>query len=764
MNVNENNRNYLSLSTSAQNKIVVITLIGLAILIGLIVRTTTAANLSKTPAQVSLQLQDLASSPLNQSQWVRTGGPLGGLGYDIRMRPDYPDIMYVSDAWAGVHKSTDGGETWVSVNDGIDARTGPSGDAIPVFCLTIDPNNYDIIWIGLQDITGIYRSADGGLTWEKRVNGIVEDFGLTIRGIAVEPGNSNVVYAAGEINSWKWAGQGMHGREFDRVKGVVYRSMDAGLHWQELWRGDNLARYVLIDPGNVSTIYISTGIFDREAANSDPGTNTPGGVGILKSTNGGQSWSQMNNGLNNLYIGSLFMHPQDSQILLAGAGNNAYHDGGGIYRTTNGGVSWSYVGGRHIQSVEFASGNPNIAYAGGDGEFHYSEDGGQTWQAYFGWGPVRIRCGFPIDFQVDPRDSMRIFVNNYGGGNFVSVDGGQTWVSASTGYTGADLTDVTVHPSLPAVVYVNGRSGPFGSPDGGTTWKGINPTGIQPIVEGARVTIDPNNHKHVLMSSAHWGRIFESMDRGLNWSVVTDYNDELHNLPWSDVNQKFQGVQAITFAPSMPGKVYAGFGVWRCATDAAPHLCATSPIVSILTSADGGTTWTRHAGTALDGRTVTEIVVHPANANVAWAATAGGGVFQTSDGGATWVPASNGLPDTTVMSLAGDPNHAKVLYAGTVGSGVFRSIDGGASWQASSAGMDPNEPIGAVVVDPVRSNVVYAGSWSSGVFMSEDWGEVWRPINHGLRTRSVRTLAISSDGEVLYAGTRGEGVFRLGEL
>ena len=706
MNVNENNKNYLSLSTSAKNKIVVIMRIGLAILVGLILRTTTAANLSKTPAQVPLYLQDFASSPLDESEWVRAGGPLGGLGYDIRMRPDNPDIMYVSDAWAGVHRSTNGGQTWVSVNDGIDARTGPSGDAIPVFCLTIDPNNYDTIWIGLQDITGIYRSADGGLTWEKRVNGVVEDFGLTIRGIAVEPGNSNVVYAAGEINSWKWAGQGMPGREFDRVKGVVYKSTDAGLNWQELWRGDNLARYVLIDPGNASTIYVSTGIFDREAANSDPGTNTPGGVGILKSTNGGQTWSQINNGLNNLYIGSLFMHPQDSQTLLAWAGSNAYYDGGGIYRTTNGGASWTYVGGQHIQSVEFASDNPNVAYAGGDSEFYYSENGGQTWQAYFGWGPVGIRSGFPIDFQVDPRDSMRIFVNSYGGGNFVSVDGGQTWTSASTGYTGADLTDVTVHPSFPAIVYANGRSGPFRSADGGTTWQGINPTDIRAIAEGARVTIDPNNYNHVLTSSAHWGWTFESIDGGLSWSLVTDYHDELQNLPWPGVNQKFQGMQAITFAPSMPGKVYAGFGVWRCATDADPNLCTTPPIVSILTSADGGSTWTRHEGTALDGLTVTEIVVHPANANVAWAATAGGGVFQTSDGGTTWVPASNGLLDTTVMSLAGDPNNANVLYAGTAGSGVFRSDDGGALWQASSAGMDPNEPIGAVVVDPARPNVV----------------------------------------------------------
>ena len=62
-------------------------------------------------------------------RWVKTGGPLGGLGYDIKMRPDNPDILYVTDTWSGVNISTDGGRTWFASNEGITTRTGPSGDA-----------------------------------------------------------------------------------------------------------------------------------------------------------------------------------------------------------------------------------------------------------------------------------------------------------------------------------------------------------------------------------------------------------------------------------------------------------------------------------------------------------------------------------------------------------------------------------------------------------------------------------------------------------
>jgi photosystem II stability/assembly factor-like uncharacterized protein len=296
------------------------------------------------PAASPTRPSPVTRSPLAGLTWVRTGGPSGGLGYDVRMRPDNPDIMYVTDSWAGVHVSTDGGQTWFAANEGIVGRTGESGDAIPVFCLTIDPNDPDIVWAGLQFLGHIYRSTDGGRTWEKRDNGIVQSRnGLSFRGITIEPGNSDVVYAAGEVSSWEWAGAEMEGRGFDLTKGVVYKSTDSGLHWNAIWRGDNLARYVWIDPSDVNILYLSTGIFDREAANSDPQTLTSGGEGILKSTDGGQTWTHINEGLDNLYVGTLFMHPKKPNVLLAGAGVITYRKGSGIYLSTDGGAHWELV-------------------------------------------------------------------------------------------------------------------------------------------------------------------------------------------------------------------------------------------------------------------------------------------------------------------------------------------------------------------------------------------------------------------------------------
>ena len=81
--------------------------------------------------------------------------------------------------------------------------------------------------------------------------GIVEEEGITFRGFATDPRDSDIVYAAGELSSWRWAGEPRTGREFDLVKGVVYKTTDGGEHWTDIWRGDNLARYVWIQGGGL---------------------------------------------------------------------------------------------------------------------------------------------------------------------------------------------------------------------------------------------------------------------------------------------------------------------------------------------------------------------------------------------------------------------------------------------------------------------------------------------------------------------------------
>jgi photosystem II stability/assembly factor-like uncharacterized protein len=684
--------------------------------------------------------------------WVRTGGPLGGLGYDVRMRPDNPNVMYVSDAWAGVHMSTDGGQTWFPSNEGITTRTGDSGDAIPVFSLTIDPNNYDILWIGTQFQRGIFKSIDGGHTWEKTDNGVTEREGITFRGFTVEPGNSDAVYAAAEISSWADGRPERQGREFDMTKGVVYKTTNGGNSWEAVWRGDNLARYVWIDPRDVNVIYISTGIFDREAANSNPEAGTPGGEGVIKSTDGGQTWEHVNNGLDNLYVGSLFMHPQNPDILLAGTGNNQYYKNSGIYLTTDGGNNWQHtLKDDVIEAVEFSASNPDIAYAGSAESIYRSENGGKTWQQISGgaetngWGSPGVRAGFPIDFQVDPRDPNHIFANEYGGGNFLSTDGGVNWVVASTGYTGAQVRAIAVDPEHPGRVVAAARSGIFVSYDGGGEWFGLNHSPARSM-EWNAVGINPQDPDNIVASNNWNGEILYSFDGGNSW-----------NHTRTSIGENRMGWRAIAFSPSNPDIVYAGSAGFY----SAGVFDWKQPGKGIFVSLDGGENWEEINNEFTSNAHITDLEVGETNPGVVYAAAGEVGILRTTDGGQTWEVIRQGLPNTFALSVALQPTNNEVVLAGFFRAGLYRSEDDGGSWRSSSQGMPPEANITSIVFDPTDPQVVYAADNQSGVYRSEDAGISWRAVSNGLRTRAVNALAISSDGQHIYAATEGEGVFRL---
>jgi len=675
--------------------------------------------------------------PVAGLTWVRTGGPLGGLGYDVRMRPDSLDVMYVTDAWAGVFMSTDGGQTWFPSNEGITTRTGESGDAIPVFCLTIDPHDHDIIWVGTQNVRGLFKSTDGGRTWVEKDDGVVEYEGITFRGITVDPRSSDIVYAAGEISSWAGGGEPQNGREFDKTRGVVYKTTDGGENWVAVWRGDNLARYIWIDPRNPDVLYVSTGIFDREAANS------------LKSIDGGQTWQRVNDGITNLYVGTLFLHPDNPDVLLAGTGNNAYRPGGGVFLTTDGGASWEEVlTDDNINAVEFAVSDPNIAYAGSAGAIYRSEDGGRTWERLSGeegWGPPGVRAGFPIDFQVDPDDPNRVFANNYGGGNFLSVDGGRTWTVASKGYTGAQVRDVAVDPTNAGRVFAAARSGIFLSGDGGGEWIGLgHPPAF--ILEWNAVAVDSSDPQHVLAASNWDGLLLESRNGGQTWQRVGEPLGE------------GKGWRAIAFAPSDPATVYGGTSAFFSAGVFDDRM----PAAGVHVSRDGGANWEPANGGPCADANVADLAVDPNDPQIVYAATTNHGVLKSADGGQSWLPLNQGLPPSPVaLAVTAHPNEPHVVFAGLERAGAYRSTDGGETWQPVGAGLNPESRVTDAVFDPTDPQVMYLADSFSGVYRSTDGGSSWMQINNGLRTRAVNELALSTDGQHLYAATEGEGVFRL---
>ncbi|MFC1569290.1 T9SS type A sorting domain-containing protein [bacterium] len=686
----------------------------------------------------------------NSDTWIRTGGPLGGLGYDVRMRPDNPDMMYVTDAYAGVFISEDGGENWHPSNQGITTGGGESGDAIPVFCLTIDPHHHDIIWIGMQFSGSIFKSVDAGVTWEEKDEGVNTVEGVTFRGFTVDPTTSDIVYAAAELSSWSWNNSvPLSGREFDKTKGVIYKTENGGENWTEIWRGNNLARYVWVNHHNPDIIYISTGIFDREAADSDHLNDIPGGEGIVKSTDGGKTWENVNIGLQNYYVGSLFMHPEDPNVLLAGTGNNAYGKGQGIYLTENGGVSWQRVLlDDNINAVEFALSEPHIAYAGSANAIYRSEDRGMTWEKMsqgYSWGAKGVRAGFPIDFQVDPRNANRIFANNYGGGNFLSIDGGKTWTVASRGYTGAQARDIAVDPENPAKVYCAARSGMFVSSDGGEEWQGLNENPAD-VLEWNVVAIDPADPQHVFAGTNWDAKLIESQHSGMEWQVMG------LDLPLG------RGWRALAFACSNPEMIYGGTSAFFSAGVFDPVMDASGIAVSMNSGKDWA--WINDENTS--NANVQQLAVDPVNPQIVFAATGNKGLFKTVNGGESWNRLTEDLPNGThFTTVAVDPFNSQNVFTAVENAGLYLSENGGGSWKMITAGLILEMKITDVLFDPTNPEVIYLSDIRSGVYQSVDGGDTWMPLSQGLRTRAVNALAISSDGQHLYAATEGEGVFRI---
>jgi photosystem II stability/assembly factor-like uncharacterized protein len=706
------------------------------------------------------------SNPDIPYKWVKSGGPIGGLGYDIRYgaRVDGaldPNVMYVTDNYSGVNKSVDGGNTWFTSNTGIAKRSGTSGDAVPVFSLNVDPNNGNNIWIGLKDAIGVYKSNNAGASWvEATPAGAEQNFAF--RGFTVQKGDSNIVYAAGEIPS------GITGKEFNKVHGRVYRTANGGASWKTVWEGDNLARYVIINPNNPNLLYISTGIFDREAFNSNclgmPPVQ-PGGVGVIRawSQNGGVDWTteQINNGLTDLYVGSLVMHPTNPFILLAGAGNNSCSflpggvSTGGVFLTEDGGNTWmKTLGNDEIISVEFSPSNPNIAYAGSKFRFYRSEDGGHTWKTVAGegffWGPPGVIAGFPIDILVDPTHPYTLFANNYGGGNVKSTDGGVTWSLASKGYTGALMFDLAVQPTHPGVVYSTARSGIFRSFNGGSTWSGLN---IIPMyfVETYSVVLKPDNPQIVIAASELEGKILRSTDGGSTWANVFTLPGVTPGDPTTPI-----GFKRMVFAPSSKDLIYAGTCVginW---------LPSTSVARGIWRSLDGGLTWEEANDDNTRHLCIHDIAIDPRYPGMIYAASYTSGLLKTYNGGISWSMLP--LPSYDVRTVAIRPDYPDIVYAGTQGKGVYTSIDGGDTWSQSPTGMNANEIIWSIVFNPAWPSEVWAGSQNSGVYRWDPIESIWMLVNNGLEMRAITHLEFSKDGSVLYANTWGGGVYRLGDV
>jgi photosystem II stability/assembly factor-like uncharacterized protein len=636
------------------------------------------------------------NSAKDLTAWIQKGPTnIGGRITSVALNQSNPNIIYAGAADGGVLKSIDAGINWSMLTDYF--PTLSIGD------VTIDPNNENTIYVGMgeanlagdnYDGDGLYRSTDAGNSWTNIGLSQVKRIGRVL----VHPTNSDIILVAAAGAQFSAdTSRGVYrstngGTTWEKVFFIsdstsaidlrfhsihpdtiyacmwermrsptrrkaggptsgIYRSTDMGTNWTQLTNGlpsgRNVGRIGIdLCRSNPNVLYAmyadSVGNFNR----------------VYKSTDNGNTWaltsSQPPNNLYSgfgWYFGQIRVHPTNSDIVFV--------LGVPLYRTTNGGSSWSNVSGtQHVDhhALEFDLNDPNHIVDGNDGGVYYSTNGGSVWTKSYNL-PISQFYAATID-ELNPQRS-------YGGTqdngtlrtNTGNLDDWEMIYGGDGFYTIVDYTNSNI-------IYAEYQYGGLGkSTDGGNNFSsarnGINTSDRKNW--STPVIMDPNNHL-VLYYGAN--RLYKTINGASNWTVISN---DLTNGPGSN-NLVYGTITTIAVAKTDSNVIYVG-------TDDA----------NVWKTTDGGTNWT-DINDGLPDRWITRVAVDPNDAAIAYVTLSGfridsplPHVFRTTNYGADWTDISTNLPEGPVNVIVIDPENTATLYVGT-DYGVYYTTDTGNSW------------------------------------------------------------------------------------
>ncbi|MGD8726792.1 MAG: hypothetical protein PVH40_04055, partial [Gemmatimonadales bacterium] len=357
------------------------------------------------PTTAAAQAAPITSDQLAALRF-RSIGPAvaGGRIHDVEALPDDPSTIYVATASGGIWKSTNKGTTWRPIFD--DQPVSTFGD------LTIAPSDADILWVGTGEQNnrqstswgnGVYRSLDGGETWTH----VGLDETRHISRVLVHPTDPDVAYVGALGNLWAPS----------EARGI-YRTTDGGQSWSKLLFVDTLTGVIELemDPSNPDILYAATYQRLRRAWGMNGGGP---GSGIYKSTDAGDSWVELTNGLplgdkGRIGLAISQTRPSVLHALIEHA------EASGVYRTEDGGESWERVNGLNPRPMYYS----HITIDPTDDEriyvlatsFSKSENGGRSFVTL----PTRptYDVGVHSDFHamwIDPQNPSHFYLAGDGG-------------------------------------------------------------------------------------------------------------------------------------------------------------------------------------------------------------------------------------------------------------------------------------------------------------------------------------------------------------
>lgn len=640
---------------------------------------------------------------------------IGGRVVDIAIDPEVDDQLFVAAASGGIWKSSDAADTFESVwpdehglgmgavamtSDGVlfagTGETQPGGgsttyagdglyrshdrgeswervgleDTRRIGRIAIDPTDEDRIFVAASgdlfvpgDDRGVYRSTDGGDTFEQVLAGLNGTTGATE--VVIDPDNPSRVYAA----MWDHLRQ-PEGRTYGGPGSSLWRSDDGGDSWERMTNGlpgvddHNQGRWGLaLAPSNPQRLYAYTG-------------NVIGTFrAFYRSDDGGDSWvntgttaGQASQSTFHWWFGKIWVDPTDEDhVFLAGVQ---------LRRSTQAGQggTWSTSGGIHVDQHKMAwdPDVPGRVYLGNDGGTYRSDNNGvsqswtkSTYEPYTQFYTVDVS-------ESDPE--LKVGGTQDNGCNRGYNGRLGPWNSIGCG----DGLQVIIHPEDPTIVFGCSqygscyRSTNSGSPPRTT----VTTSGRGVVWDTTRrgrnwfspLQFDPNDPDVMYFGTTHVNR---SVDNGLTWTAISDDltgggPDDAAGYPWGTIT-------TLAAAPTNSDKLYVG-------TDDG----------KLWWTDDLGSNWNEVDPAQLPGTWVTRVAIHPDDENIAYATFSGfragsdrPHVMRTTDGGNNWVDISGvdggkyPLPDAPVNSVV--PTTDGLLIVGT-DVGVFLSTWAGGEW------------------------------------------------------------------------------------
>jgi photosystem II stability/assembly factor-like uncharacterized protein len=574
--------------------------------------------------------------------------------------------------------------------------------------------------------------------------------------LAIHPTNPNIIYIGG-------------------ADGGVWKTTNGGNSWTPLT--DNQASLSLgalaLDPQNPNIVYAGTG----EANYSGDSYN---GIGILKSADGGLTWTHI--GLSNLpRIIKILVDPIDTRIVYA-AGSL------GVYKTTDGGNKWSPIFATALSErahdLIFSPTSSRTLYAGIGGSqsqatgVYKSTDAGTTW--------TPIRNGLPsptaivrISLTISPATPQILYAAIHGPGArdgsdtsrvYKTTDGGANWFALSSapdwgGDQGWYNNIIGVHPQNPDIVFVGGVQ-LYRSTDGGKTWINVvrSSDGSTIHVDQHAIAFFAQDPNQVVVGND--GGMYRSTNIGSTWinlntnlaltqfyAVGTDPQNAKRSYGGTQDNGSQMGTEGNIVWDRMLG---GDGGVVVVDYTNSNIIYAETQYGSHYKSTNGGQTFSSiNRGIPRRGAWITPVVMDPKTPSTLYTTTTR--VYKTTNSGSNWFAISDSFRSpSTIQAMAIAPTDPNTLYIGK-GSTVWKTTTGGATWTKDSIGL-PIRSITDITIDDRSSRTVYV-TYSSyadvgHVYRTTNGGSTWQNITANLPPIPVNALVIHPDfSNILFVAT-----------